>query len=236
MHGRQDIVEIMLAGFEACRDKWSNHLDMRMFVVVSDYEDAAFLRERDIPYCIHPNSPVGIKWSLGMKNALARWNFDYALILGSDDVFHPELFNYYLHQIQEKRWYFGIAQIVIMHPDSERAKTFTIPPLNRIGLAGPGRMIHHTIINQFNGMLWPAVDKGLDMYSNMRITTMADPHLVVTSDQDGAMVFDIKSDTNIWPYDKITSYCENTSYHEQFNRLPEQCKRLIDERRIRQTI
>lgn len=70
------------------------------------------------------------------------------------------------------------------------------------------------------------------MLSNTKITSYAPLKALHLQSEDVPLMWDIKSPVNIWAYDKIvTPWCVETSYKKQLERMPEQCKILIDERR-----
>ena len=235
MHGRHEVVEIMLAAFQECKRTWKHDLDMDIFITATSDEDCQFLDDRNIFHTRKENKPIGRKFSQGLNEALAL-NWDYVMVLGSDDVIHPDLFAYYIPQIEDGNKYFGTDTICILDPPTKRAKHFTIPPNNRIGVCGPGRMIHRDIVKHFNGYLWPAEDRGLALFSNMRITSYAELKTVTLQDSDWPLMWDVKSDSNIWAYNKVIDYITETEYQEQVDRMPEPCKQLLNERRIRQAI
>ena len=231
MQGRQEIVDIMLAGFNACKEHWKHDIEMDIFITASEDEDVNFLDQRNIYHSQKPNNPVGLKFSRGLKDALVL-DWDYIMILGSDDVISPELFAYYLPEIEKETPYFGTDAICIVDYSTQRAKNFTIPPNSIAGVCGPGRMVSRDIVNHFDGYLWSGGDKGLDMLSNTKITSYAPLKALHLQSEDVPLMWDIKSPVNIWAYDKIvTPWCVETSYNEQLERMPEQCKILIDERR-----
>lgn len=235
MYGRHSIFDIMYAGFRACRDHWSNQLDISLFVVASTDEDCNYLSSLGIDYVRHENKPIGRKFSRGLCDILTLTDFDYLMPLGSDDVINPDLFDYYLVEIQKGTRYFGTHSIALLHPETSRAKIFRIPEGNRIGMIGPGRMIHRSIVEHFNGYLWPAENKGLTLYSNTRITTIADP-VVIYPQNNEVLMFDIKSDDNIWSYDRVIGDVYDSTFVEHFSRLPYECKILVDERCKRQAV
>ena len=236
MQGRQEIVDIMIEGFKACQKHWKYDLDMDIFITASNDDDIKYLDQRNIYHTKKPNNPVGLKFSRGLKEALAL-DWDYIMILGSDDVISPELFGYYLPLIEDKVPYFGTEEVCIVDYATQRAKTFKVPPNSIAGVAGPGRMVSREIVSHFDGYLWTGGDKGLDMLSNRRITSHSPLKVVTLQEFDVPLMWDIKSPVNIWAYDKIvSSWCKPTDYGQQLERMPAECKRLINERRIRHAV
>lgn len=235
MYGRHDIFDIMYEGFKACRDTWEGQLDISLYVVASTDEDCQYLESKGIAYTVHENKPIGRKFSKGLHDALSM-QWEYMMPIGSDDIIHPDLFGYYILEIEKGTKYFGTDSIVLMHPEKNRAKIFKIPPGNRIGMIGPGRMIHRSIVEHFDGHLWPAEDKGLTLYSNIRISNLHSPKVLTLQKEDGVLMFDIKSDENIWSYDNVIGCVHPSTFTPHFDKLPAVCKKLVDERRIKQTV
>ena len=164
------------------------------------YECTASISEESyIPICeanhidwvMVNNRPLGNKWNQGLKKALQK-DWDYLLILGSDDLISNCLIDRYMSydgwdMIGVKDFYV-YKDGVVKHFVSKRLKTI-----------GAGRFLKRTAIK---GELWDAWrDKGLDGSCSKKLKRWGLTEMAVS--MGDSVVVDIKSDINMNSFDKL---------------------------------
>ena len=151
------------------------------------------------------NKPLGAKKNKGLEVALLR-KWDYLLELGSDNVMHPKIFDYYKPYIDRGDLMFGFTEGYVCEPKTKRC-IWTKNRWNDGMCQGAGRMIHRSVVEKTiykMGSLWEdKSESGLDTESRKRINnaygrTTNDPLEKVVK-APHPMVLDIKTDTNLWP-------------------------------------
>ena len=151
------------------------------------------------------NHPLGAKKNHGLNRILdVEW--DYLLELGSDNVMHPKIFDYYKPYIDKKELMFGFTEGYVCEPKTKRC-IWTKNRWNDGMCQGAGRMIHRSVVEKTiykMGSLWlDESESGLDTESRKRINnaygrTTNDPLEKVVK-APHPMVLDIKTNTNLWP-------------------------------------
>lgn len=148
------------------------------------------------------NQPLGAKWNYGLKISQA-WAYDYVMILGSDDIFTPGLWEHYKKAMEpflDGGHYFGLLDFYF----TDFARTKYCPGFqhNRKGEPhGAGRMIHRSILEKLNWELWDNnINSGLDASMTERLKTIPNlknrSHFFRCKDI-GEIALDIKSGGNI---------------------------------------
>lgn len=216
IQGRQHITELFLLGIERLKI-FSGH-DIRLFCVCSEKEDSDFLKSKGVSHCTFENRPLSAKFDYGFKQAL-KYDFDYLMTLGSDDLLDHNIFNnYYNPLMQRGELFFGIKQIAII--DYRTLDCITYKYFINKGdlLLGAGRMIARSLCMEFKDKpLYNVKPKnnGLDFASELELKKHAKPLAVIT---ERPQLIDVKSEVNIWSwlsvskrqlkaeYDKITHF------------------------------
>ena len=113
---------------------------------VSDDDSGAVCEAYGIHATYVENAPLGRKWNLAMEAALLL-EFDYALILGDDDIMACELLDAYCDYMNASVPYFGVNELYVYSPLHDAAVRFTYPE-SVAKLVGCGRMIDRTAIEK----------------------------------------------------------------------------------------
>src|SRR5690554_2747550 len=127
-------------------------LGLQATAAISEESYIPMCEEYGINWVMVPNNPLGAKWNAGLKEAL-KHEWDYLLILGSDDLISNDLIDKYL---SHDGWdMIGVKDFYI-YKDG-KVKYFNYRTNRTVGA---GRMIKRTAIK---GELWePWRNKGLD--------------------------------------------------------------------------
>ncbi len=165
-------------------------------------------------YC--PNDPLGRKINAGVLYALTL-EPDYVMMMNSDSVIRKELFDHYRPFFEKREKYFGVDRVTFLDSKTNRGKDYTY----EFTILGVGKMMRADVIrSHFNSgkNLYPNErNRGLDnaMMDNM-IQAKIWPVMV---SYPGQLVFDVKSEVNIWPWDHF----ENRGTEV----IPELCYKIV---------
>ncbi len=155
------------------------------------------------------NEVLGKKLNTGLQSIKGR-EFDYLMILGSDDLLHPDAWRYIKATIEAKHssLYFGFQSCYFYDQHTHRAREW-----KRGGGAfavGAGRCIHRSLIERCEWTLWPDdLATGLDnaqegiiqKATGLPCDVIATPFPVVCDIKDGRNIhpFDSSKDTEANP-------------------------------------
>src|SRR5690348_12187746 len=108
MFNRPVVSELFLQSIARVKAHVSSHFDIDIFAVVSGVDSEAVCRSYGINHLEHENQPLGKKWNAGMQKLLSEnVEFDYAMIMGDDDIMSNALLDIYKRPIKEGKHYFG---------------------------------------------------------------------------------------------------------------------------------
>lgn len=199
IYKRHEIVRLWHQGVLRLKNFWPEKIEVEVFAVCSNKEDEALLKELNVNYCYTENRPLGKKHNNGLKEAL-KLDFDYLMQLGSDDVILPELLEYYLYWMQRGIPVFGVDKCYFTNLKTVRLFQLLKDKYNH--LVGAARMIKREVLEKAKGQLWPDdFEKGLDFGSQMKMVNLGYAPFRVNIPE--SMVMDIKSNINIWSYERI---------------------------------
>jgi hypothetical protein len=146
------------------------------------------------------NDPLGEKINSGIKHAL-EGHWDYLMTMNSDSVVNPKLFFDYYDELFGKVDFFGVSRVTYVNYYTDEAVDFEY----HFSLLGVARCMSRALVERFFAELGcvyePFRNKGLDdsVLSNSRKLNVK-PTFV---NYAGQLVYDIKSDVNIHPWEKF---------------------------------
>lgn len=207
--GRHEIVRIWAKGVERIKRYWPEAIDIDVLCMVSTKEDEQLIKELGFRYVWAENKPLGKKHNEGLKG-LKDGDWDYILQLGSDDLITNDYLHYALYGMQCGYDLFGVDRLYFADYKTKQACKFDLSTQASV-LVGAGRFISHKAVKKLNYKLWPdSVNRGLDMTSQANLATIGvEPIKLFTSDY---CVCDVKSDVNIWSFDRFAQYSEAVNY------------------------
>lgn len=147
------------------------------------------------------NQPLGNKWNRGLERAMEN-EFDYLLILGSDDLISNCLLDKYKGYNGVDM--IGVKDFYMYDIQQKRVKYFAgyNVKYNRNISIGAGRLIRRDIIERL-GRLWhPRQVKGLDSHCSKVLRVKGYQEIVIP--MGDSVVVDIKSGMNMNGFDDIT--------------------------------
>ena len=164
-------------------------LGFQATAAISEESMISLCDEYGIDYVLAPNNPLGFKWNTGMRKAL-RHEWDYVMILGSDDIVSDSLLDLY-NPYLGKYYMIGVNSCYFYHKGI--IKKFSAH--TEYGMSvGAGRMIHRQVVEECMP-LWGMVNRGLDNNSLFKIRMKGYNEKVLCLGD--AVILDIKSKTNL---------------------------------------
>ena len=134
---RKEITEIYLEGFK----RLQKDFDIDYTFVASEVEDSAFIREQGYNCLTFKNEPLSDKFNFGLNQALKK-NWDYLLIMGSDDLLSNEGLGLLLDNSYS---YKGFGDIQFYNSMSKEAIHFKY---DKDRLIGAGRLVSREAVER----------------------------------------------------------------------------------------
>ncbi len=172
--------------------------DVNVLCVISETSYVEMCEEFGFNCVAYKNDPVGEKINFGIKHALEYYQFDYLMMMNSDSVIKPELFKVYQSYMNELEPFFGVNKVTFVNFYTNEAQDY----LYEFSIIGPGKMIHRSVVEKMGGDIYRPLNKCLDDTLMDNILKVAKVGGKIVS-YDGQLVYDVKSDVNIHPWEKF---------------------------------
>ena len=194
-HHRPEISRLYWMGIERLREKFN----VETLAVCSDKENIKLAGSWSDYTIETENYPLGRKHNAGLIASL-KIDYDHLMQLGSDNLICNELMGMY--QVLDKE-FFGTNNLLVID-----AKTKETKQKKYFHIFGAGRMLRKDVIlecvyyKRERMYLWDdCLNSGLDYNSEMKFAQMG--YLPFEVKTKNPMVIDVKSEVNIWPFDKM---------------------------------
>lgn len=171
--------------------------DVSVLCVISEPEYIDMCEYFGLNYYAYKNDNVGEKINAGIKYALQNYKFDYLMMMNSDSVVKPELFDVYKPYIDSRELFFGVNRVTFVNFYTDEAVDFTY----EFSIIGPGKMIHRSVAERMKGNCYKHLNRCLDDTLMDNLLKNGVGGRIV--EYPGQLVYDIKSDVNIHPWDKF---------------------------------
>lgn len=209
---RPDITQIVFENLSMFKN--SAEWDVKVLTILSPgdpflSEIENQVQEFGFDICYFKNLPVGNKLNAGINFALKKFDFDYLMNFGSDDLIHPQIVKLYENHIKEKVKFFGINNLYFYDLRSskltqdpvERTRCFFYHTYNDCKSIGAGRMIHRAVLEDMIKVHYDVYSfdcsQGMDGNSAGRIKFALEIEDTVIDAFYFPYIVDIKTDTNI---------------------------------------
>ena len=170
-------------------------LGLNATIAISEESMIPLCDEFGFDYAMVPNNLLGRKWNYGLRKAKEH-DFDYLLILGSDNLISDCLIDRY------KEYDFdmiGVKDLYIF--DSGTKKTKYFQGYSEEMSIGAGRLISRKVINSVDKLWGNWLKKGLDTNCSAKLRKLGFKEIVIALED--STVLDIKSDTNIHSFSEF---------------------------------
>ncbi len=262
---RPEITRICFTGIKRLAQYDPKRFEVDALAVISEESMIPLCEEFGIKWVMHENKPLGRKKNFGL-NACMRYQWDYLIEIGSDDILRNEILDLYEPLMIRKTPFFGMKHLAFYdtkNGDCNRINTVDVFGMGRcmerkmlesvavcmeceINQAFIGQNIEYskgeydfipvthlegwmkcgyvTPIGRESFHLWKnSINRGLDNNSAHFLMSRGVPLRHIPSDEP--MGVDLKSDVNIWPFNRT----DGTPYDswEFFKHVSEEEREMI---------
>lgn len=196
-------------------------LDIELCLAVSEEKYQRYCVNHKIKHVIVENNPLAAKMNASLRLAKGA---DYVLFLGSDDVVHPELFEYYKQQINKGVDFIGSTDWYFYDTKTKKSAYWGgYREPNRKGVTcGAGRLLSKRVLDLWGWKIWENKHSHIldNSFEEKLRQTPLTKH-VFSLKEKGLFGLDIKSETNMTPF-KIwdnTNYIDNSIIYNKFDYL-----------------
>lgn len=189
---RYDIAKFCFDNLKKLQTESEHTIDV--LCVISEDEFIPICEYYNFDWTFYKNDPLGEKINHGLKESL-NYQYDYLMVMNSDSVIDVKLFDYYKDHFG-KSDYFGVDTVYYLDSESGECRKVVY----NFTILGVGKCISRKAIEKLKGKLYrPELNKALDnTMMDVMINTGFYPTIVK---YEGQLVFDVKSEVNIWPFE-----------------------------------
>lgn len=145
-----------------------------------------------------PNECLGTKMNIGVQKAF-KYDFDYLMNLGSDDIITKELFECYQPYFKLNKVMFGPTRLTFIDSESKGTKTFDYELMIGAGRCIRKDILVKCVVKDGKVDMYDKIQSCLDLNSLRRFDKYS--HTEIRNPFE--TIFDIKSKINIWPYEQL---------------------------------
>jgi hypothetical protein len=189
--------------------KESQH-EIKVMCVISEPEYIEVCEGYGFEWVAAPNNPVGEKINSGARRVLMNKDWDYLMMMNSDNVIKAELINeVYKPFFESLKPFFGISKVTYVNFGTDEAREIEYD----FSVLGIGKCIRRDVVEKSFKMLGylytPDRNRGLD--DSMMDNLISIGTYPTMARYTGQLAMDFKSEVNIWPWetfkDKGTVVC-----------------------------
>ena len=187
---RHDLFEIFKSGFDRIK-KDSEH-DLKLVTIGSEGIDFS---DHHIE---SPNQPLSNKWQSGI-DFIKDFEWDYVLMLGSDDVICSNLLKTYTPAMEEGFDLIGLLDCYFIDSRDLRVSYWRGYTNHRRGESiGMARLLSRDLLMRLDWKVWQdGLKKGLDSSMMKNINRLQHSEKMFSCKKENIRAFDIKSDINV---------------------------------------
>ena len=175
-------------------------------VVLSEQSYIPICEEFGFDWVFAENDPLGEKINTGLKHCL-KFDFDYLMMMNSDGVIKGKLFDYYKPFFESNEAYFGVNDVTYVNFETKEAVNIHY----EFSVLGTGKMLRRDVLEKTNGELYNNdLNRGLDDHMMDKMVKMG--HWPKFVNYEGQLVYDYKSDVNIWPWETFKDKGKKVCY------------------------
>jgi hypothetical protein len=172
--------------------------DINVLCVISEQEYIPVCAEFGFHWVFALNDPLGEKINAGILKALT-FEFDYLMMMNSDSVIRVDLIDrWYDEFFNKKEEFFGVNKVTYLDSETGDARDYVYD----FSILGVAKCIRRDVVERAfkeRGILYqPQRNKGLD--DSVYDTLMKIGVYPKRVNYQGQLVYDIKSEVNIWPW------------------------------------
>ena len=202
--GRMNITELCLSNLSKLKDEYN----LDVLCVISEQWAKLMAFKYGFKWVEVSNDDLGHKMNFGVEKAL-KYDFDYLMNLGSDDIITKELLDEYKKEMESNAPMFGVTKVCFFDSQTKELKE-----VNYGHLIGAGRMIRRDVLCKYTlqdgkiNMYDKGLKNGLDNNSRKRFMSVGMRELNL----NGNFIIDIKSEENIWKFSDLKGEIKELNY------------------------
>lgn len=150
VYQRHEVTKATYEGLSRLKKELEQYrVDLSVLVIYSEPDDAvqaiewADKYEYTIYLLYADNEPLGAKLNAGLTFAMNELQFDYLMLCGSDNLFHPDFAGVIAEQVHAGMLYFGFKRVIMYNPELQQGVEMVYPIPS-----GVGRMHHRSILER----------------------------------------------------------------------------------------
>lgn len=228
---RPEVFDMFAAGIRDLQLKFHGRLEIICCVAGSEKQISRnmVLAHQGFYYVEYSNHPLHQK--MNQATLLARkFDPDYCLMVGSDDLIGLNLMERYFTLMGQGIDYAYLTDCYFYDITTKRGLYWGgyTRPFNRGKGAGIGRLISKKVLNLINWICWPpGFDRILDTGFDKQIDRLRCSKIEINLKREKLFALDIKSSTNMTPFEKWDNSFYIDGRQLLFNNLPEHLAKHI---------
>lgn len=177
---------------------------LEIFTIVAGSEgevSRTMVQMEGFKYIEMPNQPLAIKMNATLIEA-KKYNVDYVMCLGSDDVIGVGLMKEYLKHMNNGIDFIGVLDFYFYDLVSKRSIYWSGYTGHRKGhTCGAGRCVSKSFLDKMHWNMWEIKDNGmLDSSLQRKLKEIQHTSIIFKCKDTGTYGLDIKSKTNMTPF------------------------------------
>lgn len=202
---RPQVENIFFLQLKKLQQQFAGVCAINVLIVGSEgTESRSRVVQHGFEYLEHPNQPLSNKWNAAVHFAsMLEW--DYMLLLGSDDLFAASAMEKYLEFARAGVDFVGLNDIYLFSMDTKQTKWWGGYQNDRRGEpAGAGRLLRRQLLHRMAFQPFaPGKKRGLDRSMTAKLRQLPHERVVVKGRGNGCILVDIKSGLNMVDWEKI---------------------------------
>lgn len=161
-------IEITTANIAALKKQT---MSTKIVLVVSDRAEMDYYAKMDdVTVLLEPNRPLGRKWQIGVNVAYRKLNANPLIILGSDDLLHPDYIKMAVGKLIEGFDFVGMTTWYCYDVKNTVAYQSEYIAINADFPIGSGKVFSKKVLDSCSGKLFDmAADRKLDDIGHARV-------------------------------------------------------------------
>jgi hypothetical protein len=155
-------------------------------------------------YCEMPNNQLAEKVNAPVIIA-RKLNVDYIFAMGSDDVISPQAFDIYIDEMEQGTDFIGVSDFYFYDLKTKRTLYWGgyLERWRKGHSCGAARAISKKLLNSWGWKVWePKHNTILDNSIQEKLSRISHTSCIFSLRHQGVMAVDIKSQTNMTPFEK----------------------------------
>lgn len=226
---REQLTKFVLAHYDSLKGPLARGgIELDIFITGSeDASTAEMAASVGAGYAVHANSPLGAKHGRGLRSLREYYEGnvrDAVMVVGSDDILNEA----YFWKVKElmgskvkKKHVVGIQDIYFYELKSGRmvySKGYSVGG-GFSGTMGCGRVFSWAVLDTLKWQLWDEkLERGLDQSASRQvireIAMIEAVSGVIDGRESGAMAVDVKSETNVWKFERVVDALQGSKVVE----------------------